>query len=124
MLYIFCTCLLKISVGFFLLRVAVDLKHIWILRISMFLTIVFGLAYFFMVVFQCSPVSAFWEINPRAPDNCLPEGPIIVMTYTASCLNCIADWVFGILPGFIVWSLKMPRKTKILVIAILSFAAV
>jgi hypothetical protein len=116
--------MLKISVGFFLLRVSVDLKHIWILRVSMMLTAIFGLSYFFIAVFQCLPVSAFWEENPRAEGYCMADKPILIMTYTASCLNCIADWIFGILPAFIVWSLKMPLKTRILVIVLLGFAAV
>ncbi|KAH8911740.1 hypothetical protein BR93DRAFT_12679 [Coniochaeta sp. PMI_546] len=122
--YISCTSVLKISVGFFLLRIAVNPKHIWTLRILLVSTAVFGLAYFFMVVFQCSPVSSFWEQNPRAEGHCIPEKALMTMTYTASCLNCVADWTFGILPAFIVWSLTMSLKNKILVAAILSFAAV
>lgn len=116
--------MLKISVSFFLLRIAVNIKHIWVLRILLVSTAIFGFSYFFMVVFQCSPVSSFWEENPRAKGHCIPEDAVMSMTYTASCLNCVADWIFGILPAFIVWSLTMSLKNKILVAAILSFAAV
>lgn len=89
----------------------------------MALTVVFGIAFFFVGVFQCNPISAYWEIYPGVEGYCIPEGTIIIMNYVASGLNIIADWTFGILPGFIVWSLKMPLKTRILVIALLSFAA-
>ncbi|TWU79071.1 hypothetical protein ED733_008639 [Metarhizium rileyi] len=124
LLYIACTSLLKISVGFFLLRISADLRHIWIIRTPMILTAVFGLTYFFISVFQCSPVSAFWEHSPRAPGYCISEGFVLVITYTASSLNCLADWVFGVLPVFFVWTLKMPFRTRVMVSVILSFAAV
>ncbi|PON25133.1 hypothetical protein TGAM01_v206214 [Trichoderma gamsii] len=122
--YVFCTCVVKVSVGFFLLRVAIDIKHIWILRLSIASTVVFSIAFFFIGVFQCNPISAYWEIYPGIEGYCIPERTIIIMNYVGSCLNCIADWTFGILPAFIVWSLKMPLKTKILVIVLLSFAAI
>ncbi|KAI5468168.1 hypothetical protein BGZ63DRAFT_346594 [Mariannaea sp. PMI_226] len=122
--YVFCTCVVKVSVGLFLLRVSIDVKHIWILRLSIVSTVVFGTAFFFVGVFQCNPISAYWEIYPGVEGYCVPERTIIIMNYVASCLNCIADWTFGILPAFIVWSLQMPMKTRILVIALLSFAAI
>lgn len=36
----------------------------------------------------------------------------------------MADWVFGILPAFIVRDLVMSRRQKVIVAAILAFAAV
>lgn len=121
--YIISTTVLKFSVGVFLLRIAIDVKHIWILRIFLVATAVFGTSYLFLVVFQCAPVASFWEIGPRAEGHCLPIEYIMIFTYTASCLNCIADWTFGILPAFIVWGLVMSLKNKILVGILLSFAA-
>ncbi|PTB39269.1 uncharacterized protein TrAFT101_007944 [Trichoderma asperellum] len=122
--YVFCTCVVKVSVGFFLLRLSVDMKHIWILRLSMASTAIFGAAFFFVGVFQCNPISTYWEIYPGFEGRCIPERTIVIMNYVASCLNCIADWTFGILPGFIVWSLNMPMKSRILVIGLLGFAAI
>jgi hypothetical protein len=47
-----------------------------------------------------------------------------------SCINTriiadttYADWVFGLLPIFIVKDLKMSRRMKLIVIGLLSFAA-
>ncbi|KAL7946742.1 hypothetical protein V8C42DRAFT_364050 [Trichoderma barbatum] len=120
LIYVFCTCVVKVSVGFFLLRVSIDIKHIWILRLSTASTLIFGTAFFFVGVFQCNPISAYWELYPGVEGYCIPERTIIIMNYVASCLNCIADWTFGILPAFIVWSLRMPLKTRVLVIALLT----
>lgn len=49
---------------------------------------------------------------------------LVVISYVASVLNGGADFFFGILPIFIVKDLNMRRNTKIVVAAILGFAAI
>ncbi|KUL89153.1 hypothetical protein ZTR_05984 [Talaromyces verruculosus] len=44
--------------------------------------------------------------------------------YTASIVNAVADWTFGLLPIFIVRELNMSLRTKVAVSCILSFAAI
>ncbi|KAF9879691.1 hypothetical protein CkaCkLH20_02502 [Colletotrichum karsti] len=124
LLYIISTCLLKISVGYFLLRVSIRRSHVWILRILMLGTVLFGTTYFFMVTFQCVPVNTFWDQSPRVQGKCFNDRVVVIMTLTASIINCLADWSFGILPLFIVWSLSLPKRTRLLAFAILSFAAI
>ncbi|KAK1461109.1 hypothetical protein CMEL01_14745 [Colletotrichum melonis] len=118
------TCLLKISVGYFLLRVALDRPHIWIIRALMVGTIVFGTTYLFMVAFQCRPVPTYWEDGPRTPEKCWPSRVIYIMTIAATVINTSADFVFGALPWFIVRSMNLPIGTKIVVVCILGLAAV
>ncbi|KAK1516935.1 uncharacterized protein CCOS01_12484 [Colletotrichum costaricense] len=118
------TCLLKISVGYFLLRVALDRPHIWIIRALMVGTVVFGTTYLFMVAFQCRPVPTYWEDGPRTPEKCWPSRVIYIMTIAATVINTSADFVFGALPWFIVRSMNLPIGTKIVVVCILGLAAV
>ncbi|WQF86827.1 hypothetical protein CDEST_11841 [Colletotrichum destructivum] len=124
LLYITTTILLKVCVGILLLRIAIISTHIWILRIILFLTILFGMGYLFLVVFQCRPVSKFWDESPRSPGHCFNISIVLGTTFTAAILNCIADCTFGLLPLLIVWSLHMRRKTKALVIILLGFASI
>ncbi|EFQ31309.1 uncharacterized protein GLRG_06453 [Colletotrichum graminicola M1.001] len=124
LLYIISTCLLKISVGYFLLRVSIRRVHIWIIRLLMLGTILFGITFFFLVMFQCTPIPTFWEQSPRMADKCLSNSVIFSTLYTASVINCLADWAFGILPLFILWSLSLPKKARMLAVAILCFAAI
>ncbi|KXH48091.1 hypothetical protein CSAL01_11029 [Colletotrichum salicis] len=74
LLNVISTCVLKISVGYFLLRVALDRPHIWKIRALMVGTVVFGTTYLFMVAFQCRPVSTYWEEGPRTPENAGSRG--------------------------------------------------
>ena len=86
-------------------------------------TTVFGFTYFFLVLFQCWPVSAWWNYGIGS-QYCMNPHIILDMTYTASVLNAIADWTFGTLPIFIVWNLNIPMRQKTVVACILAFAAV
>jgi hypothetical protein len=114
--------MLKIAIGFFLLRVSVHKVHIWIIRIIIAGAAFFGTAYFFIALFQCNPVSAWWE-HGAGTKYCMTPQVIVGTTYAASVINSLADWTFGILPIFIVWNLEMARRQKVMVAAILAFAA-
>ncbi|KAK1986002.1 hypothetical protein LZ30DRAFT_326824 [Colletotrichum cereale] len=123
LLYISTAILLKVCVGILLLRIAIVPTHIWILRSTLFVTVTFGTGYLFLVVFQCRPVSKFWDESPRSPGHCFKNSIVLGASFTAATINCIADCTFGVLPLFIVWSLHMRRKTKALVSILLSFAS-
>ncbi|KAI4724931.1 hypothetical protein E4T49_07330 [Aureobasidium sp. EXF-10728] len=121
--YTLATATLKISIGLFLLRIAVDRMHIWIIRWIMIFNVFFGVPYCLLVTFQCKPISFWWDLNPEHHGHCLSPKVIVINTYIISVLNSVADWTFGILPFFIVRKLQMKRQTKVLVASILGFAA-
>ncbi|KAF2130375.1 hypothetical protein P153DRAFT_314200 [Dothidotthia symphoricarpi CBS 119687] len=123
LLYVLASCALKFSLLFFYLRVALQRWHIWTIRIMMAGAASFGAIYFLLITFQCRPINEFWNNRP-ASSKCLQRGPMLGMTYTMSTVNAIADWTIGILPFFIVWGLRMERRTKFLVAGILAFAAI
>ncbi|KAJ4295635.1 hypothetical protein N0V90_007648 [Kalmusia sp. IMI 367209] len=122
LLYVFSNCTLKITLGIFYLRVAFQRWHIWCIKLLMVGTVLFGFVYFFLVMFQCIPVYEFWNNHP-ASEKCLSTGPTLGITYALGIVNASADWAFGILPIFIVWSLQMNLRMKILTAGILAFAA-
>ncbi|EME85190.1 uncharacterized protein MYCFIDRAFT_119694, partial [Pseudocercospora fijiensis CIRAD86] len=121
--YVCSTSFLKVSIGLFLLRVATNKIHIWIVRMIMILAAVFGFAFLFVVIFQCWPISDWWSLDPTQK-HCIKPDIVIGLTYGVSGLNVIADWTLGILPAFIVKDLQMSVRQKRLVAIILSFAAV
>ena len=117
--YVGCTRFLKLSVGVFLHRVAVNRWHIWIIRIMMLCTGVFGAAYFFVGVFMCWPVQSWWirKSTPLKKDygSCISDDAVVGLTFAAGSLNSIADFTFGLIPFFIIKDLHMPKKSKRLV---------
>ncbi|KAK3680211.1 hypothetical protein LTR78_000589 [Recurvomyces mirabilis] len=121
--YALATVMMKVSIGFFLLRVAVNKVHVWIIRLTMLLTAVFGGAFAVVLIFQCWPIHAFWTLNPD-DGHCVNAEVLSALTYTISAFNVLADWIFALLPGFVVKDLQMPLRRKISVAVIMALAAV
>jgi hypothetical protein len=116
--------MLKIAVGFFLLRITVASIHIWIIRFIMLVSAIVGVAYTSVVIFQCKPVSFWWDLNPNHTGTCLSATLVMNFTFVVSGLNAFADWVFAILPVLIVKDLHMKTRMKVVVAAVIALAAV
>lgn len=110
--------------GYFLRRFVISPAHERIIISFMIFLVLFTVAYIFCIFLQCDPLAAFWLESPRAPGKCWSDTVILTITITAGIGNTIADWTFGLLPYFVVRTMRLPRRTKMLVIGILGIAAV
>lgn len=108
----------KLSIGFLLLRISVKRIHTWILYAAMLTTIVAGGTFFFVTVFQCWPVSYFWNRRTQS-GSCVVNDVIVGLAYTYSAFSIISDFTFAIIPAFLVWNLQMKRKAKIALIPLI-----
>lgn len=66
----------------------------WAVKICMVFKLMHGLVYTFVVLFQCSPVSAFWDTT-ITDATCLNEGLII---FSGSIVSIVEDVVLMLLP--------------------------
>lgn len=121
--YTVSTVLLKVAIGLFLLRVASKRSHIWIIWIVAVATVICGGAFCLIILMQCWPMHSWWSLDPN-DGRCLSWHYMGGFAYTISVLNVIADWIYGILPAFIVKDLVMSKRQKIMVAGILAFAAI
>lgn len=121
--YTLSTCMLKISVGFFLLRITIVPMHIWLIRMIMVVSGIVGIAYTSVVIFQCKPISYWWDLNPESPGRCLSPTLVMNFTFVVSGLNAFADWVFACLPVLIVQGLNMKKRMKVVVASVIALAA-
>jgi hypothetical protein len=112
----------KLSIGYFLLRVTNAKLQIWIIYIAMFSTAFSGAVFFFITLFQCYPVSFFW--NKDQPGTCIKIEIVIALATLYSSLAVISDFVFALLPGFIIWNLQMHKGTKYSLIPLLAMGCV
>jgi hypothetical protein len=81
---------------------------------------VFGIAWFFTLLFQCRPIQYFWRrVYETTPGTCLSNNVEAGMAYTQAILCAISDLVLGALPIWIVWDIQMPRRLKVSVAALL-----
>lgn len=107
------------------MRITVKRLHHWILYTVMFLTVITGLAFMFLMLLQCKPLEYFWTKvagDPNIKGTCMDIQIIIAMTYVYSAFAALCDFTVGVLPIFLVRKLNMHRKTKIAVAGILGMA--
>ena len=89
----------------------------------MILAAIIGAFYAPLMLFQCKPISYWWDLSPDAHGTCISANVIADILYLVSALNSAADWIFGVLPIFMVRKLQMPAQTKAVVMLLLGFAA-
>ncbi|RDW61635.1 hypothetical protein BP5796_11527 [Coleophoma crateriformis] len=112
----------KLSIGTFLLRLIRDRTQKTILYMVLLVNVLFSLTYFFLVLFQCLPISAYWHITQQA-GKCMPKEIFTAASYCHSVLIATTDLLFAILPIFMVWNLKMNLAMKFSVAGLLSTGA-
>ncbi|KAF3770744.1 hypothetical protein M406DRAFT_239910, partial [Cryphonectria parasitica EP155] len=109
---------IKLSIGFFLLRLATQRRFKWIIWVSMAIVLLWSTALFFWDVFQCQPVAAQWDTT--IPNyTCVSATQVVNAAYALSVLNIVTDWLYALLPIPMIWKAKMTVQTKITVALIL-----
>ncbi|KAL6239592.1 hypothetical protein BDW75DRAFT_236197 [Aspergillus navahoensis] len=72
-------------------------------------------------IFQCRPIKAYWDLNPRYPHTCLNDGAIV---FSASTINIFTDVLTTILPMPLIWKLKLPTRQRLAVMGIFSLGII
>jgi len=110
---------IKLSIAIFLLRIAVKKRYIWTLRISIAIVTIWSLAIFLYDIFQCTPVAAQWDVT-ITPSKCVSGDSFVSAAYSVSVMSILSDWMYAIMPIFMVWSIQMTAQKKFTVGIILS----
>lgn len=88
----------------------------------MSVSVVTGLTFFFVTIFQCHPVSYFYDKSQDG--TCVDMNVVIALGFVYSVSSIITDFTFAILPALIVWNLQLKRRTKIALIPLLTMGVV
>lgn len=120
LLYVITTAVVKLSIGVYFLRLASKRYQFRVIYTNLAVVMLFSTIYFFFLLFQCRPVNYIWGQYGNAKGSCLNKTILSNVTYAHAAMSAATDWVFGILPIFFVWKLKMDSRTKLSVVLILS----
>ncbi|GAT21991.1 cation-transporting ATPase 4 [Aspergillus luchuensis] len=110
-IYIWASGVAKVSIALALLRLSVHTYQRIILWIIMGASICVSLMFWFFMLFQCHPVSKFWERT--GPGNCMSTDTLIRVAYVYSGICAVCDFALGLLPIDLVRQLQTNLKTKI-----------
>lgn len=80
-----------------------------------------GIVLFFVAMFQCQPVSYYWD-RLSIEGHCLDMDLLLGIVYMYSAVAATCDFIIGILPVLLIWRLQMDRRTKTAVAGILGIA--
>ncbi|KAI8952467.1 hypothetical protein F4801DRAFT_588939 [Xylaria longipes] len=114
--------LIKLSIGLFLFRLAVQKVYKWILGVSIVVVGIWSLALFLWNIFQCSPVPAQWDYTILTNDpksHCVSADAVVNAAYALSALTVLSDWLYALIPIPMIWQVKMSAQAKWSVIAVL-----
>jgi hypothetical protein len=109
---------IKLSIGVFLLRIAVLKRYKYILNVSMAVISIWTAGIFFFDIFQCHPVEYQWDTGIPG-GSCVSGDDIVSAAYAFSVLAVLSDWLYALLPIPMIWSVKMTVQAKITVSFIL-----
>lgn len=73
---------------------------------------------FFVLVFQCHPVSLAWDPTSGV-GTCLGSAVIANFGYAFSALDIFFDWMYALLPIPMLWDVKMTFQVKLSIFMIL-----
>ncbi|PYH65774.1 cation-transporting ATPase 4 [Aspergillus vadensis CBS 113365] len=121
-IYIWASGIAKVSIALALLRLSVHTYQRITLWIVMGASVCVSLVFWFFMLFQCHPVSNFWERTGAG--NCMSTDTLIKVAYVYSGICAVCDFALGLLPINLVRQLQTTLKTKIALGATLSLGCV
>ncbi|KAK4130421.1 hypothetical protein BT67DRAFT_429600 [Trichocladium antarcticum] len=118
-LYAPLSALIRTSIAVFLLRIPPARAYRFIIYANILVVWILCVAYFFLLVFQCNPPSHFYMQVLGQPGSCIAPETIPCATIVHSILSALTDFTLASLPIAIMWNLRLKRRTKIVIAAIL-----
>ncbi|KAL2114554.1 hypothetical protein VUR80DRAFT_4537 [Thermomyces stellatus] len=109
---------IKLSIGIFLLRLAIQKTYRYILWASLVIVAIWSVVLFFWNMFQCKPVEAQWDYTLE-DSSCVPIQEVVAAAYSLSVMCILSDWLYALIPIPMLWNVEMTKQTKITVIIIL-----
>ncbi|KAH7021982.1 hypothetical protein EDB80DRAFT_628547 [Ilyonectria destructans] len=123
-LYAPVTLTIRASVCILLLRMATRRSYRWIIWVNLGVGTIVSTAFFFILVFQCKPVSYFWNQVYGEKGYCVDKDVIPVAVVVHSILSALSDWCLGLLPVALLWNVKINRRTKVTIVILLSLGMI
>ncbi|KAL4939206.1 hypothetical protein BDV06DRAFT_231163 [Aspergillus oleicola] len=115
--------LVKISIGFFLMRFTNQKKFLkpFIFGSLIFLAL-FTIACMLTLILQCIPVPAAWdsELRQKKGTKCYSSATYLKIGKFNSSINIVTDFIYATLPVFMFYDIQVNRRTKASLMGILS----
>jgi len=113
---------LKLSLAVFFLRIVVKPWQRWLIWGTLITYTMFSIAYLLIALLQCGNPHDF--LVNTVTEKCMSFPKIVEpLGYAHSTFNAVTDWVFAILPIFVLQEAQLPRAAKLPIICLIILAA-
>ena len=111
---------IRASVCVLLFRINTKRICYWIIWVNLIVGAICCITFFFILLFQCSPLNYFWRQVYGESGHCYNRSIVTTSTSVYSVLSALSDWCLGLLPIAILWSVQINLRTKVVIAALLS----
>ncbi|KAI1136431.1 hypothetical protein F5Y05DRAFT_108158 [Hypoxylon sp. FL0543] len=116
-IYLWAIPMVKMSVGFFLIRISPSVVYKRIIQGVMIFLMAYTFACFMTLMLQCSNLAVLWDFTIHA--TCWSQSTLQGLSYANSTVNIITDIFFALLPIPMLWKVKINARTKASLICVL-----
>ncbi|PSN73342.1 hypothetical protein BS50DRAFT_629381 [Corynespora cassiicola Philippines] len=109
---------IKWSIGFTLLRIANGQRWIEVVIYTCLAMVTLSMGGTGMYLFfQCMPVEKNW--HTAIEGSCQPREIQTALSFVVAAVSITTDWIFAILPAFLLWDVQMDPRVKLSVVGLL-----
>lgn len=107
----------KMSVGFFLLRIAPNKFFRRLLQATMTFLMAYTFVCFLTLLLQCDNLAVLWDLGVKA--TCWSQATLQALSYANSVVNIVTDVFFAALPVPMLWKVQINARTKASLVCIM-----
>ena len=77
--------------------------------------VIISTAFLGVVIFQCIPVSWYWDYSPADANKgtCVERNVLADTAYVHAGISFISDWILGLLPIWLLWNVQISRNKRV-----------
>ncbi|SPO01846.1 uncharacterized protein DNG_04519 [Cephalotrichum gorgonifer] len=118
------TLAIRASVCVLLFRINTKKIYSWYIWIILIANALFSVAFFFVLMFQCSPPQYFWTKVYGDSGHCYDRSIVDHSVTVYGVLSALSDWSLGLLPIAILWSVQINLRTKVAIGGLLGLGVI
>ncbi|KAF3217197.1 hypothetical protein TWF106_008035 [Orbilia oligospora] len=120
LLFVLCTTTTKLSILSFYLRLSASPTFRFLVYSGMVFALATGISFLFVIIFQCSPINAYWDLTlPKA--KCVNESAANIAN---AVINSLCDLYVFSLPIKDMLGLRLPLRQRISLVILFSLGGV
>ncbi|KAJ4329048.1 hypothetical protein N0V84_000399 [Fusarium piperis] len=117
-IFLTAVCVVKLSVGCALMRIASTKFYRYLIMSIMSFMVIYTIGCVVAIMFQCTDIRNIWDASVKA--TCWSQSTLQSLSYANAALNIITDLLFAIvIPTPMLWNLNVHFRTRATLIGIL-----